>query len=324
MSGYPCFSLWAAPRVIDETGAYAVVYKPPLMFCAPLSDNPTGTLLGWFAGHCPAVLEASRSREGGLLHRLDFETEGLVLFAKTREAFVSLRDQQAAGSFVKEYSAVTCAVRPAPAGFFSSGPGGPSGFPPLPPPFDRMGLSSLSLPLSVESFFRAWGPGRKAVRPVVREPVRPTTRPLIPGKRRRIAHDKGGPYRTELLAAGEPGCSTPGETGSPRILTLRIHRGFRHQIRCHLAWIGEPILNDFLYGGYPAGYLAPWQGGAAGPDTNMTYPIALRACAFRFFNPSTGKQQDYRLPGFGELPGLTELSGFAQTPGSGEASGFTG
>jgi 23S rRNA pseudouridine1911/1915/1917 synthase len=318
MSGRPCFSLWAQPRVIDETGAYAVVYKPPLMFSAPLSDDPAGTLAGWFAGSCPAVLETFSGREGGLLHRLDFETEGLVLFAKTREAFVSLRAQQAAGIFIKEYSALTCAPGACAAG--NLGPAGPSGFPPR--PFDT--ASFTRLPLSIESFFRPWGPGRKAVRPVVPEPARPSTRLQAPGGRRDIARDKGGPYRTELLAAGEADCSGPGETGAPRVLTLRIRRGFRHQIRCHLAWIGEPILNDFLYGGCPAAPLTPRQDGTVEPDGKTKRPIGLRARAFRFLDPSTGKQQDYRLPGFGELPGLAELPGFARMPGSGGAAGFTG
>ncbi|MDR0668535.1 MAG: RNA pseudouridine synthase [Treponema sp.] len=299
MSGRLCLSLWTAPRVIDETGAYAVVYKPPLMFSAPLSDDPAGTLLGWFAGRCPAVLNASPGREGGLLHRLDFETEGLVLFAKTQDAFMSLRAQQAAGSFVKEYSALTCAPKPDPAGDVTPAP--PSGFPP--PPFDTAGAFLSRLPLSVESFFRPWGPGRTAVRPVVREPVRCVTRLSAAGRRRDIARDRGGPYRTELLAAAEP--PGPPGTGTPRVLTLRIYRGFRHQIRCHLAWIGEPILNDLLYGGKycPAGRPVPWRDGSA--DGKTRQPIALRAGAFRFLDPSTGKQQNYRLPAFGEPPGVT-------------------
>jgi 23S rRNA pseudouridine1911/1915/1917 synthase len=305
-------SLWTAPCVIDETDTYAVVYKPPLMFSAPLAAGPAGTLLGWFAGRCPSVLEAggAHNREGGLLHRLDFQTEGLVLFAKTREAFISLRAQQAAGTFVKEYSALTCTPPPDPAGNFPWAPVGLPGFPP--PPLTGTDLSLLSLPASIESFFRPWGPGRKAVRP-----AQSPNRSSAFGKKRGIAGDRGGPYRTELLAAAplrqeklmsiniirEPGC--PGPRELPRVLTLRIYRGFRHQIRCHLAWIGEPILNDVLYGGKrcPADRPVPGRDGAAGPDEKR--PIALRARGFSFFNPSTGKQQSYRLPGFAETPGST-------------------
>jgi len=31
-------------------------------------------------------------------------------------------------------------------------------------------------------------------------------------------------------------------------LEVEIHKGFRHQIRAHSAWIGLPILGDMLYG----------------------------------------------------------------------------
>jgi 23S rRNA pseudouridine1911/1915/1917 synthase len=281
MSG--CFSLWPAPRVIDETGGYAVLYKPPLMFSAPLSDDPAGTLLGWFATRCPAVLKAAAGREGGLLHRLDFETEGLILLAKTPEALESLRAQQKAGAFVKEY----CAL-----GYPSPETGGP-GFPALPPPFAGEGPLPLKTPLTIESFFRPWGPGRKTVRPLT------GGRPLSGKARRKIARDGAGPYRTELLAVDGPVHAGPG--GPPGLFTLRIRRGFRHQIRCHLAWIGRPILNDVLYGGRSCPEDCPTLRpcGPVKPGGREKRPvIALRARGIRFLDPATGEPRDYLLPGF--------------------------
>ena len=66
--------------------------------------------------------------------------------------------------------------------------------------------------------------------------------------------------------------------------TMRIKRGFRHQIRCHLSWMGKPILNDELYGG-----AAPENSGSPGV-------IALRAAGFSFFDPEGGEKREYRLP----------------------------
>ncbi|MDR1024501.1 MAG: RNA pseudouridine synthase [Treponema sp.] len=279
--------LGAIPRLIDETDAYAVLYKPPLMFSAPLSDDPAGTLLGWFSRRCPAVLDAGgpRSREGGLLHRLDFETEGLVLCAKNRETFEFLRSRQRAGEFIKEYGALssTRAAVAAP------------GFPPIPPALSGEGFSPHP-PHRIESYFRPWGPGRKAVRPVIQGP------PPEPGKRarREIARDGDHPYRTEILSAGNPPCPGPQVTGNLHVFTLQLHRGFRHQIRCHLAWIGEPILNDTLYGGTccPLYRPSPRPGEAEIPAKKETLPIALRAQGFRFPDPATGTEKEYRLPGF--------------------------
>jgi 23S rRNA pseudouridine1911/1915/1917 synthase len=273
--------LGKVPYVVDETESYAVVYKPPLMFSAPQGSPRKATLLDWYARRCPAILDPAGGRqgEGGLLHRLDFETEGLVLFAKTQAAYESLSAQQGAGEFVKEYLALTFS------GPLGEREGGrrESSLPGFPPPPDPGSC--------IESCFRPWGPGRRAVRPVT------AAQSLIMRKKRGIARDRGNPYRTEILAVKSLSPDSdvderngPG-SGKPRLFHLRIRRGFRHQIRCHLAWIGEPILYDALYG---------WEGrpGDPAPPDGEKHPIALRAAAFCFFDPGTGSRRSYRLPAF--------------------------
>ena len=37
--------------------------------------------------------------------------------------------------------------------------------------------------------------------------------------------------------------------GGAWLIRARIHRGARHQIRAHMAWLGRPILGDSIYGG---------------------------------------------------------------------------
>jgi 23S rRNA pseudouridine1911/1915/1917 synthase len=144
------------PTILDETEDFAVVFKPPRMHCAPLQDRPDDTLLDWYAAIFPPVtgLSGRKGGEGGLLHRLDYETQGLVLFAKNQEAVNGLLELQDAGVFIKEYSArcqravpdSTCPV----------------------PPF---AASSIQDGFVIESFFRPFGPGRKQVRPVICEKV---------------------------------------------------------------------------------------------------------------------------------------------------------
>jgi 23S rRNA pseudouridine1911/1915/1917 synthase len=80
---------------------------------------------------------------------------------------------------------------------------------------------------------------------------------------------EGAPlYRTEVLA-----CES---LRAFFRLSLRISRGFRHQIRCHLAWLGLPLLNDGLYGG---------SAGSGG--------IALSARLIRFPDPQSGEEREY-------------------------------
>jgi 23S rRNA pseudouridine1911/1915/1917 synthase len=159
--------------------------------------------------------------------------------------------QQEKGKIVKEYSALVSRPKKL-----------LPGFPPPPEAF----LEGPVLRL-IESPFRAWGPGRKAVRPA------------FPGTGRKLAfdRDKGGAYGTWILERREEaGPFVPAE--GLWHCRLRITRGFRHQIRCHLAWIGFPILNDPLYGGAGEGLLA------------------LRACSLSFDDPLDGARRTFEIP----------------------------
>jgi len=248
-----------SPYILDETDDFAVVFKPPRMHCAPLATQSGAgdTLLDWYAATFPRVTElrGRKKGEGGLVHRLDFETNGLVLFAKNQRSLDHLMALQTGGNFVKEYSAVCQGTAPAL----------PS-FPPAPAGFDgRTGFVPGSY---IESFFRPFGPGRKQVRPV----------PDAGGGE--TASDRGARYRTELVGVSGQGLCGGGSVG----FAVRLRRGFRHQVRCHLAWIGFPILNDPLYGREAAeGFMA------------------LRACGLFFDDPGGGLPLEYRIPPL-ELP----------------------
>jgi len=237
-----------APYIIEETNDFAVVFKPPRMHSAPLAKKEGGTLFDWFTAREQALSPC----QANLMHRLDFDTHGLVLFAKNLKSFEFFKELQDKGGFVKEYSAV-CAV--------TCNDSSVPGFPP-PPAFADYAPSPEN-PLVIESYFRPFGPGRKLVRPVIEE-----------GKKsREIAKDNGDFYRTEIT----------GINGD--IFSLRLKRGFRHQIRCHLCWVGFPIINDPLYP-HPL-------------ETDNSVPaLSLRASALFFTDPSTGKQREYKIDKF--------------------------
>ena len=254
------------PYILEETGDFAVVFKPPGMHCAPLHSGESGTLFGWYAAVFPPVMRLCGKKlvEGGLVHRLDFETSGLVLFAKNQKSLDSLAGQQAGGIFVKEYTAVC--LKDAETGKSGTTERLP-GFPPA--PFSFTQTESLS-GLAIESFFRPFGPGRKQVRPVAR-----AVKPQSPLSKNRVAGDQGWCYRTEILAA-----QNIGESGLCKF-ELRLKRGFRHQIRCHLAWVGCPILNDPVYS-----------------NTRPSLPfsfMALSSTALSFDDPETGIRRNFRI-----------------------------
>jgi len=240
------------PYILEETGDFAVVFKPPRMHCAVLKQKAGDTLLEWYASLFPPVLDIAGRKEieGGLVHRMDFETQGLVLFAKNQKSFDFFQSLQERGDFIKEYGAL-CKKSDAPI------PGFPA--PPDLTGFPRTDLS-VDKPFAIESFFRSFGPVRKQVRPVTD----------ANNKHRKFATDRGAFYRTEISGFKD------------NFFTIRIKRGFRHQIRCHLCWIGYPVLNDPVYG-----TAQPCQ--AAGDF------LALCGQALFFVDPKSGRKREYRI-----------------------------
>jgi 23S rRNA pseudouridine1911/1915/1917 synthase len=236
------------PRIVSETSSCLVLYKPPKMHTAPLRAGKGNTLLDWAACRFPEIqkIKGRKEIEGGLVHRLDYETQGLVLCARTEEAFQMLALEQQSGNIVKEYDAVC----------HSSSCQNQLGFPPLPAEYSLIQNGSvMENAFCIESAFRSFGKGRSEVRPVLQKDTRHKTSAL---------------YRTEILLHEND--------GTKLFLRIRIRKGFRHQIRCHLAWLGLPILNDSLYG-----------------NCDESGFLALRASSIKI-NPNLPLRQKYSLP----------------------------
>jgi 23S rRNA pseudouridine1911/1915/1917 synthase len=81
-------------EVVYEDTSILLFDKPAGLATHGFSARQSGTLANYIAAHWPALLDVGKSRwEPGLIHRLDIETSGLVLVAKTQVAFERLRQQ---------------------------------------------------------------------------------------------------------------------------------------------------------------------------------------------------------------------------------------
>ena len=90
--------------IIDETDDYVVVDKPPFLLIHPTKPDGTPTL--WKALRELLAFELANGGQISIVNRLDRETSGLVLVAKTAPAarqFGLLMQRQ---SFAKEYLAI--------------------------------------------------------------------------------------------------------------------------------------------------------------------------------------------------------------------------
>ena len=187
--------------IVFESEDFLIADKPHGIPTVPLKgQKPDSTLLGLVSAQFPEVLSVCGRNpwEGGTGHRLDTATAGLVVFSRTQAFYDYLQEIQQADLFRKTYRAETVEN-------------------------DSLKGSDIQIrdnrEFQIVSYFRAYGRGSKAVRPV--QDIKRADSPVL--------------YTTEAIKNGE-------------VFTCTITRGFRHQIRAHLAWIGHPIKGDCLYG----------------------------------------------------------------------------
>jgi len=90
--------------VCFENASLLVVDKPAGQPTAPLRPGETGTLANALVGHHPELAGIGYGpREPGILHRLDTDTSGLVIVARTTAAFDALRTALQDGQIRKSY-----------------------------------------------------------------------------------------------------------------------------------------------------------------------------------------------------------------------------
>ena len=193
-------------RIVHVEKDYVVLFKCSGLDTVPLKkEREKPSLLSFVGELYPECLDVGGANywEGGILHRLDRPTSGLVLAARSQSFYDKMIAEQEAGRFIKHYMARTekSAIL--------------EGFPHFP--------FTLKDGEDISSKFRKYGKGGKSVRP-----IDPSS--YLYDKTERI-------YTTHI------------DRIDGSVFYLTLSRGFRHQIRAHLAWAGCPISGDTQYGG---------------------------------------------------------------------------
>lgn len=203
---------------------FLIVDKPSGLPSAPLREGDDSALTRMIPLFPElSVVRGRKPVEGGLVHRLDTQTSGLLLMATSQSFYDLIIAEQDAGRFVKCYSAVC-----------DSFAGEIPGFPLCPVFVGTKAYGARDLVCTVSSRFRPWGERSAQVRPVTEDSGPAALRKASPAMYRtdvRLEFHKGGVARDS--AAYPAHC--------------RITRGYRHQVRCHLAWLGYPVKGDILY-----------------------------------------------------------------------------
>ena len=200
------------PPPVFEDDALLAFDKPAGIPVQPLSHNETGTLMNAVVTRYPECIPlGDRPLMAGALHRIDADTSGLVLVARSAEAFEKLRAQFTAQTVEKTYLALV------------EGPVAVGGTlendlvhdPTL--PFCRM-IDKSRLRVS-----RASANGRSQISDF------------------KLLH---------AVTQFKPIGRTTVENEERTLLEVKIFTGVTHQIRAQLALAGMHIINDRLYGAF--------------------------------------------------------------------------
>lgn len=284
------FSLIREPSIVYEDHGLIVLAKPAGMHCAPATQ--AGTLSAWLYERRPelALVRGHGPGEGGLIHRLDAATSGLVAFAADDAAFAATREATRSLRFEKRYLALA-----RPGGF------GLAGSRPIllaPPGMDEKAWRALLVAaapgaryadpdayrakvaaiaarlvgLSVRGCFRPFGPGGARVACAA------------PGRDLAAGKAWGKETYESLVLSAQP-------EGGDVLVELSLRRGFRHQLRAHMAWLGLALVGDENYGEGDDGYSDDSSGSANAPRG-----LCLRAHRLLLPSPRDGSALDIRLP----------------------------
>ncbi|QBG35334.1 23S rRNA pseudouridine(1911/1915/1917) synthase RluD [Litorilituus sediminis] len=90
-------------NIVYEDDDILVINKPADLVVHPGAGNPDGTVLNALLNHCPELEVVPRA---GIVHRLDKDTTGLMVVAKTIAAQTNLVDALQRREITREYEAV--------------------------------------------------------------------------------------------------------------------------------------------------------------------------------------------------------------------------
>ena len=80
-------------NILFEDDDIVVVDKPAGRIVHPAPGHETGSLTEELVRHCPSMAGVGSAERPGVVHRLDQDTSGVMVFAKTQAAYLDLRRQ---------------------------------------------------------------------------------------------------------------------------------------------------------------------------------------------------------------------------------------
>ena len=254
--------------VVFEDKHLIVINKPPGMVVHPAAGQETGTLVNALLHHCGAGLTGIGGvARPGIVHRLDKDTSGVMIAAKSEETHTALTAMFAAHDIERVYLAVTRgAPRPLVGRIETNIARSPS---------DRKKMAVVK-----EKHFRAdhW------------------SNDFTDGEDDTLGGKVAITNYRALETFGR--LDATGTQPAAALVECRLETGRTHQIRVHLAHIGAPVLGDQTYGKHR--WLKAEGKGPAferATATAKAFPRqALHAAVLGFVHPITREELRFERP----------------------------
>ena len=266
-----------SPVIIHEDESIIVVEKPSGMPSVPGLDGRT-SLQEWLNSHADDSnqhdVESQQSKSAIAVHRLDMDTSGVMVFAKTRDAEIDLKKQFEEHSVRKTYLA-RLTSRPSQS--------------------DRTDSPEAQI---VETVLPLWpqreGPTKWEGLFLQSEPQGshygsidlPLSADYDERPRQKVDSKQGKPAHTEYEIIGD------NPDGTVDIL-LHPHTGRTHQLRVHCAHtlgLGHPIVGDLLYGAHTCLTPAETINCTNLSTDRLPERLCLHALSITFRHPNTGAE----------------------------------
>jgi len=94
--------------IVFEDDDLIVINKPKGMVVHPAAGNLSGTLVNGLLAHCGTLSTINGVERPGIVHRIDKDTSGLLVVAKSDPAHRGLSEQFVVHSITRLYSLVIC------------------------------------------------------------------------------------------------------------------------------------------------------------------------------------------------------------------------
>ena len=102
--------------ILYEDDQVIVINKPSGMVVHPGAGNQSGTAVNALLAHYPPIRNVGEADRPGVVHRLDKETSGVLIFAKTQKAYKWLVKEFKSRDIEKAYLALVDGQPPTPTG----------------------------------------------------------------------------------------------------------------------------------------------------------------------------------------------------------------